>query len=73
MRHPGPGNITRPNAKRRTDMLERLMPRVRPLRLGHHHDRRQVISPLSYLQKLAIHWNSCLKALTSDFVIFFLL
>jgi hypothetical protein len=74
VRHPGLGNITKPNAIRRADMLERLTLGVRPLRLGHYHDHHQVvISPLSYLRKLAIHCNTCLKALMSAFVIFFLL
>jgi hypothetical protein len=54
-------------------VLERLMQGVRHLRLGHRHDRYQVISPLSYLRKLAVHCNTCLKALTSGFVLFFLL
>jgi hypothetical protein len=46
---------------------------VQPLRFGHCHNRRQVIFPLSYLQKVAIQCNTCLKALTSDFILFFLL
>jgi hypothetical protein len=71
VRHPGLGNITNPGAKRRTDVLERLTLGVRSLRLGHRHDRRQVISPLSYLRKLGSRCNTCLKTLMSAFVIFF--
>jgi hypothetical protein len=43
VRHPALGNITSPNKKRRTDVLERLTLGVQPLRHGNHHDRRQVI------------------------------
>jgi ribosomal protein L44E len=49
MRHPGLGNIKKPYRKRRTDVIERLTLGVRPQRLGHCHDHRQVISPLSYI------------------------
>jgi hypothetical protein len=72
MRHPRLWNIRRPNAMRQIDVLDRQMLGVRPLRLGHRHDRCQVISSFSYLRKLAIHCNTCLKALTSGFVLFFL-
>jgi hypothetical protein len=44
MRHLELENITRPNRKRRIDVLERLTLGVRPLRHGHRHDHRQVLS-----------------------------
>jgi hypothetical protein len=43
VRHPELGNITRPNRKRWTDVLQRLTLGVRPLRHGHRHNRCQVI------------------------------
>jgi hypothetical protein len=46
---------------------------VRPLRHGHRHDRRQVISHLSYFRNITIHCNTCLKGLMSAFVTFLLL
>jgi hypothetical protein len=43
MRYLTLGNITLPNRKRRTDVLEKLILGVRPLRYDQRHDRRQVI------------------------------
>jgi hypothetical protein len=42
VRHPTLGNITLPNRKRRTDVPERLILGVRPLRYDHRHDHRKV-------------------------------
>jgi hypothetical protein len=47
------GSITLPKHKRRTNMLERLSAKERPLRYGHCHDQKEVLSILPFVNLIS--------------------